>query len=515
MVLVTGVLVGIAASVVAAFVPAVEAAWSSPSAAQRRSLLEQRTRRVLPWIALVGLCLLVAAFGLLRMTAALSLGIAGVFCLLLGYSLLTPWSVSMLISAAAWLTRPRPNRAGGQDSLSPGAISRPADGYASVAVLPRLALRGILGTLSRTGVAVAALTLSVSASIGTGVMVYSFRLAVEEWLDQILQADIYVALPGIPGRASETLPPDMQNRAGALPGVAEVSTGRRVFLETSLGQTETLVLDPAGPNRPGFRFKGKESAQIWRDFMTRDVVLISEPYASRHGLEVGDRIAFATDRGRVELAVGGIFFDYRSDRGIAVLHRHLYDRFWRDEGVSSLGLFLAPGADLSTVKSEVSRVLTGEQPLIVRSNREIRAASLDVFDRTFTVTQVLRLQALAVAFVGILSALLALQTERARDLAILRAIGLTPNQVRVLVLLQTGVLGLCAGMLAAPLGALVGFALVRVINLRSFGWSMDLALPADAFLEALLLAVGAALLAGIYPAWRASRIAPAAALREE
>jgi putative ABC transport system permease protein len=197
------------------------------------------------------------------------------------------------------------------------------------------------------------------------------------------------------------------------------------------------------------------------------------------------------------------------------MHRRLYDRLWRDSGISSLGLYLTPGADVNAVKDEVYQRLSSERQLVVRSNREIRAASLELFDRTFTVTQVLRLQALGVAFIGILSALLALQTERTRELAILRAIGLTPGQLKILVLLQTGLLGLCAGMLALPLGFLVGLALVRVINLRSFGWSMDLALPAGAFVEAVLLAVVAALLAGIYPAWRAARIPPAEALREE
>jgi putative ABC transport system permease protein len=382
-------------------------------------------------------------------------------------------------------------------------------------VLPRLALRGIAGTLSRTGIAVAALTLSVAASVGTGVMIHSFRMAVAQWLEQILQADLYIALPSIPGRASETLPPGVLDQARKLAGVTRVSSGRRVFVETSLGASELLVLEPAYTDRPAFRFKYEDGARIWRDFQTEDAVLISEPYASRHRLKVGDHLILYTGQGAASLPVRGIFFDYRSDQGIVLMHRRLYDRLWRDSGISSLGLYLTPGADVNAVKDEVYQKLSSERQLVVRSNREIRAASLELFDRTFTVTQVLRLQALGVAFIGILSALLALQTERTRELAILRAIGLTPGQLKILVLLQTGLLGLCAGMLALPLGFLVGLALVRVINLRSFGWSMDLALPAGAFVEAVLLAVVAALLAGIYPAWRAARIPPAEALREE
>lgn len=487
-----GILIGVAAALLASLPPALEAAWSKPAAAQRRSLLEMRARRLLPWVALTGTALLGLSYALLsRAESSLRLAIVGVFFLLLGYGLLTPALVTALTTGAArW--------SGAWDTI-----------------LPRLALRGIAGTLSRTGVAVAALTLSIAASVGTGVMVHSFRVAVTGWLEQILQADIYISLPSVPGRASETLPPQLLDRARKLAGVERVSTGRRVFVETSQGTSELLVLDPADADRPPFRFKYQEGSKVWQEFRSRDAVLISEPYASRHRLRVGDRLALHTERGDRSLPVLGIFFDYRSEQGVIVMHRRLYDRLWHDSGISSLGLYLAPGADVNAVKEEVYRKLSGERRPVVRSNREIRKASLELFDRTFTVTRVLRLQALAVAFIGILSALLAVQTERSRELAILRAIGLTPGELKALVLLQTGFLGLCAGLLSLPLGFLTGLALVRVINLRSFGWSMDLALPAGAFIEAVLLAVVSALLAGIYPAWRAARIPPAVALREE
>jgi len=487
-----GVLIGVAAALFASLPPALEAAWSKPVAAQRRSLLEMRTRRLLPWVALTGTVLLGLSYGLLsRPESSLRLAIVGVFFLLLGYGFLTPALVIALTKGATHWSR------------------------VCSMMLARLALRGIAGTLSRTGVAVAALTLSIAASVGTSVMVHSFRVAVMEWLEQILQADIYISLPSVPGRASETLPPQLLDRARKLAGVEQVSTGRRVFVETSQGSSELLVLDPAYADRPPFRFKYEAGSKVWKDFQSRDALLISEPYASRHRLQVGDLLTLHTEQGAQSLPVFGIFFDYRSDQGIIVMHRRLYDRLWHDPGISSLGLYLAPGADVKAVKDEVYRKLSIERRLIVRSNREIRTTSLELFDRTFTVTQVLRLQALGVAFIGILSALLAVQTERARELAILRAIGLTPGQVKTLVLLQTGFLGLCAGLSALPLGFLTGLALVRVINLRSFGWSMDLALPADAFIDAVLLAVLAALLAGIYPAWRAARIPPATALREE
>jgi len=120
-----------------------------------------------------------------------------------------------------------------------------------------------------------------------------------------------------------------------------------------------------------------------------------------------------------------------------------------------------------------------------------------------------------VAVIGILSALMAVQLERVRELAMLRAAGVTPGELRAMVLLQTGFIGLAAGVLAIPAGTALAVMLIEVINTRSFGWSMQLLIPAAPLFYAVMLAVGAALLAGVYPAWKMARASPAEALREE
>ena len=151
----------------------------------------------------------------------------------------------------------------------------------------------------------------------------------------------------------------------------------------------------------------------------------------------------------------------------------------------------------------------------MRSNRSLRQASLEIFDRTFTITSVLHLLTTAVAFIGVLSALMALQLERERELGVLRATGFTPRQVWGLVTAQTGLMGLLAGLLAVPVGLMLASVLVFVINRRSFGWTLELEIIPGLLVQAVLLAVLAALLAGMYPAFRMSRTSPALALREE
>jgi putative ABC transport system permease protein len=223
-----------------------------------------------------------------------------------------------------------------------------------------------------------------------------------------------------------------------------------------------------------------------------------------------------TPQGPLTLPIGGVFYDYGSDRGLITLARSVYARWWGDDAISTVGVFLQPGVETATAIAAIHGVLKGmDRSVQIRSNREIHDQSLDIFDRTFVITQVLRLLAIGVAFVGVFSALMALQLERTREQAVLRATGVTPRQLSLLTLLQTGLMGLYAGVLSLPLGWLMSKVLIEVINRRAFGWSIQTQLPFAALPEALLLAVSAALLAGLYPAWRMRRVQPALALRAE
>ncbi|MFW5723194.1 MAG: ABC transporter permease, partial [Halochromatium sp.] len=208
--------------------------------------------------------------------------------------------------------------------------------------------------------------------------------------------------------------------------------------------------------------------------------------------------------------------DYGSDSGTLVLPRPIYAERWDDPAISSFGLMLSEDADDEAVSRAVeTRLAELDIAPSVQTNRAIRTRSLEIFDQTFTITKVLRLLAIGVAFVGILSALMALELERARDYAVLRATGMTRSQLRALILIQTSAMGLAAGLLAIPLGLAMGDLLISVINLRSFGWTMPMRVEPPTLFSGLLLAWLAAVLAGLYPAQRAAKAVPARALREE
>jgi putative ABC transport system permease protein len=172
------------------------------------------------------------------------------------------------------------------------------------------------------------------------------------------------------------------------------------------------------------------------------------------------------------------------------------------------------GVDIAAGARAVRAALGAGGPRL-RTTEEIERLSLVVFDRTFKITEVLRLLAGIVAFLGVVSAVLAFELERAREHAILQTIGFSPGQLRGLIATQTGLLGLSAGVAAIPLGCVLAALLVYVINRRSFGWSMELVLTPGPLVMGFALAVGAALLAGVYPAARGGRSTLDTALRDE
>ena len=197
------------------------------------------------------------------------------------------------------------------------------------------------------------------------------------------------------------------------------------------------------------------------------------------------------------------------------MSRQTYDRHFDDPGVDSIGVYLDDGVAADTIIAQMQAIADDKQTLLINSNVEIRDLSLEIFDRTFVITDILYWLAIGVAFIGILGAMLALQLERARELAVLRAVGMTPLQLGGMITLQTGVIGLLSGLAAVPLGLVMAYVLIEVINRRAFGWQIDMAISADILLSAVIFAIAAALLAGLYPAWRSAQNQPALAMREE
>jgi putative ABC transport system permease protein len=363
--------------------------------------------------------------------------------------------------------------------------------------------------MSRTGVAIVALAVAVSATIGVSIMVDSFRGAVGEWLDNTLRSDIYV------GVARGTLDPALAEDLLQLPGVEDHSISRRVWLESDRGRTRLTALDMARESYAGGELENDHPERVWRAFEEKGAVLVSSSYAYRHGVAEGDALSLRTPAGERQFPVAGIYRSYDADLDAVMISRETYVSVWNDTAIGSLGIYLREDAAVAEVMRQMRKLSEGRQALLISSNRDLRERSMQIFDRTFVITDVLYWLALGVAATGILGAMLALQLERARELAVYRALGMTQGQLGRTILLQTAFIGLLSGLAAIPLGLMMAWVLINVINRRAFGWQMDMMMSPAVLLGAVLLAVFTAVAAGLYPAWRAAQARPALAMREE
>jgi putative ABC transport system permease protein len=449
-------------------------------------VLERRAHAAAKRAAIFALPILVASALILRFGPSdLNAAFAGLFGVLAAGALLTPFATVALM----------------------GALDRVLARRAGIPIT--LAVRGVSASLSRTGVATAALAVAVATVNGVGLMIASFRASLDQWLETTLTADIYLSSAEDDGVLSKLVASGALEK---LPGVDGLTLTRSRAVPTAHGEVAIRAVRP-GSRGWGLTLAAGDGPAAFEALADGAGVIASERLLFSSGLRVGDELELPTPAETRHLPIVGAFRDFNTGVPAVVMALDAYRRDWRDDVLTGVGIDLKGDADEAVVETEV-RSLVGPTTRL-RSSFRIKELSLAVFDRTFKVTEVLRVLAGIVAFLGILSALLAIELERARELSVLRTLGFTPGGLGATLLTQTGLLGLCAGLAAVPIGTALALLLVHVINRRSFGWTMDFVLTPQALVSGVSLAVVAALLAGIYPAWRASRVELGTALRED
>jgi putative ABC transport system permease protein len=388
-------------------------------------------------------------------------------------------------------------------------------------VLGRMAPRAVVRSLSRTAVAVAALTIAISVIVGVSVMIASFRSTVADWLDTTLGADIYISPPLLTAnRATVDVDPAMRDLIATVEGVASVATARAVnvsapdYPELPPVNLAAVEYDIAARPRQ-FVWNAAESGD-YRAALENGGVIVSEPFAFRRGITPeNNSLRLLTDTGVQAFTVYGVYYDYSTDQGQVLMYQTTYHQYWQDRFISSIAAFVETGVSVDAVLNTLRSATLVGTDLQAQSNRALRTGVFEVFDRAFSITIALRLLATLVAFIGILSALLSLQLEQTRQYGVMRAIGMTPRQLWDFTLIQTGLMGTAAGLMALPIGFALALVLIYVINVRSFGWTMQLQIAPTEFVQAFVVALLAALIAGVYPAWRLGRLVIGRAVRSE
>lgn len=425
----------------------------------------------------LALALLAAAGGLIGLSSGLPAAFVALFMGLGGFALLSP-DLGLLTLES--LRRVAPAR------------------------LPARALALLLAGRRRIRPALAALSLALALAAGLAMMVLGFRVAVGDWIDRLLRADSYVTA------GSGALTPELVERIGQLPGIADTSSARRVGLDDG---RQLIAYDLPDGAWSGFEWLAGEPRAARDAFQNGSGVIVSEPLARRESLALGDRVELDPPFESLALPVVGIYRDYASDRGSIAVHAPLYRAISGDPARDSIGLYFG---DPTPAHTHLAALLADiDEDLQLTRRAQVRDSTLAVFDRTFRISWALAALVGIIAVIALISALLALGLERRRDYAILRALGLTPHGLHWLVICQTAGLALAAAIVALPMATAIHLGLSLVVQPRAFGWSLPLSWPVAPLVLTLPLALVCGVMAGLYPAWRIGRRRPARELRGE
>ena len=380
-----------------------------------------------------------------------------------------------------------------------------------------LASRSLSSSLRRTSVLVGALSTAIAMMTAVGIMVGSFRETVLLWMGDQLPADLYMRPAGNPAADRHpTISIELTEKIAQLPGIAAVDRLREYEISyegmpAGLGSIELNIL--RSYHNADF-LSGRRTNEVLAELRDSNAVLVSEPFANKHHLRAGDPIALSLGDNVASFRVVDIYYDYSSERGSILMDRNVMLRYLPDPAASNLAIYVAPNARIEDVRAEIESAAAGHRVLMF-TNRDLRGEALRIFDRTFAITYALEAIAVLVAVMGVAGALLALVIDRRRELGLLRFLGATSGQIRKLIIIEAGLIGLIANFAGIALGFALSLILIFVINKQSFGWTIRFHWPVAVLLGALTMVYAATVLASLYPARVALRLNPVEVVHEE
>jgi putative ABC transport system permease protein len=363
-----------------------------------------------------------------------------------------------------------------------------------------LASKHLWGAPSQAAIALCGIVASTSLMIAMAVMVASFRTSVDNWLVQILPADIYLRVDGDDYNAFS---PQVQQTLAATPGIAAIHFRKLTPLRLSPDEVPVtwvaLDIDPAKPAKTlpmiGAALPVPQGATpIW----------LSEPATWLYPYRAGDfvELPLAKSGAKTKVFVAGIWRDYGRQQGTIAMDARDYTRLTGDAVRSDAAVTLAAGS----TPSMVTEAMRARLPPALASrvtfapSRELRNRSLEIFDRSFAVTYVLEAIAILVGLAGVAATVSAQTLARTKEFGMLRHIGVLRRQIVAMLAAEGALLGAVGVIAGIGLGVAISQVLIHVINPQSFHWTMETRLPLVVFavVTAALMAAsaGTALLAG-------------------
>jgi putative ABC transport system permease protein len=437
----------------------------------------QAQRRWLIFQSSVALLVFVAAVGFLWLGESLVSGFAVLAAILLGAALGLPAVLELILALGQ-------RRAHGALAVWFWADSRQQ--------------------ISGLSLALMALLLALSVNVGVGTMVETFSRTFISWLDGRLAADIYI-------NASDDA------RAAAItawlrerPEVAAILPGGRA--DTQMGGAPVEILGLPDHSTYRDRWPLLQSAEnAWTRLRLGDAGFVSEQLSRRMKLAIGDQVEVPTPGGSWTLRVIGIYADYGNPKGQIAVDFAALTRHFPDIPLTRLGLRVDSAAVPALMSALQDKFGLDGRNLVDQAT--LKAESTRIFNRTFAVTAALNAFTLGVAGVALLTSLLTLGNSRLPQLAPLWAIGITRRRLAAIELLKTLSVALITALLALPLGLLVAWCLIAVVNVKAFGWRLPFHVFPLQLLELLGVAMAASLVAALIPVLKLARMQPVALIQ--
>jgi putative ABC transport system permease protein len=437
---------GVLAAVVGSLAPALEAARAAPAAALKAGDEGRAFERLQS--AWPGLAVIASGAVLTQLGPVGGLPLAGylaIALLLVGTVMLMP-----RIAVVAFRLAP---------AIGPRTL--------------RLGLAQLRSAPGQAGVSLAAIVAAVSLMVSMAIMVASFRQSLDEWLERILPADLYLRTG--PGSDTTYLSTADQQAIVSVPGIRRVEFLRiqRVALAPDKPPLTLLAraVEAEGRVPPllgaAYPLKAGDPPAVWA----------SEIAAAIYGWRPGSVIELPLGGRRARFTVAGIWRDYARQQGAVLIERYEYLRYTGDAYANDAAVWFAPGADPERVKRGIEARLAGGANIEMSGPEEIREVSLRIFDRTFAVTYALEAVAVVIGLFGLSSSFGALVLARRREFGVLRHIGMTRSEIGAMLAgegLLVSALGLAVGL---ALGWLISLVLINVVNPQSFHWGMELHVP--------------------------------------
>jgi putative ABC transport system permease protein len=361
-------------------------------------------------------------------------------------------------------------------------------------VLPRIpfvpyeiALSGLAGAVRYAALSVSAIVVSFSLMVSMAIMVNSFRVSLDEWTQKVLPADLYLRAGS--GGSTAHFDEVVATKIAALPGVARVVVSRqaRATLAGSQVSLPVLARSFSADEIEDALWLMERAAQPAPSGTTP--VWITEAAAELHGWRVAERFELRLGDAPLTAYVQGIWRDYEYQHGALVMRRADYVAATQDQHLNTILIWRDGDTPLSELRTAVRGALPSEVHYTMTGTAELREMSLEVFDRTFAITYVLEIVAVAIGLFGIAAGISAQVLARRGEFGALRHLGFTRAQLGAMLSIEGGVLGAIGVASGLLIGTVVSFILIHIVNRQSFHWSMDIHAPFEllAILSSVLI----------------------------